>query len=155
MKTSINHYFVYLLCSFLLFSIHSASSYANTRNPQIRTCRQLGGTFFVARSSEDEIGFCQFDASVIGALDLMLLNNREQKVESIENYQNLVSTCAPSGTVENLQLIGLSPGPRTEQPSNQSLQVCRYPDNSRIGLATLEAGKLAEENKKLNSALNL
>ena len=131
------------LFSVLLVTLFSASSFATLNNPQIRICHQLGGTFFVAESADDEIGFCQFDASVIGTLDLMHLKNESTKVHSIENYENWVLQCSPMGQVEDLKMDG-----------QQNLQVCHYADGSRIGLATLEAGRLADGNKKLNKALN-
>lgn len=131
------------LFSFLFILLFSNSSFATLNNPQIRICHQLGGTFFVAESADDEIGFCQFDASVIGTLDLLQLKNESQKVHSIENYENQVPRCSPWGQVENLKIDGQS-----------NLQICRYSDNSRIGVATLEAGRLSEDNKKLNKALN-
>lgn len=140
MKTLIPFHF---LITLILLPFFSLTAFATTNNPQIRICRQLGGTFFVAQTADDEIGFCQFDASVVGALDLMDLKNQNHKVHSIENYENYVPRCAPWGQVETLTVAG-----------QDELQVCHYADNSRIGVATLEAGRLSEENKKFNQALN-
>lgn len=135
--------FIQLICFLIALPFFPISATANNNNPQIRICRQLGGTFFVARSADDEIGFCQFDASVIGALDLMDFKNQNQKLHSIENYENFVPRCSPWGQPETLTVT-----------DNEILHVCHYADDSRIGVATLEAGRLSEENKKFNRALN-
>lgn len=135
---------IYFIFSFFLATLFSFSSRANTANPQIRLCHQQSGVYFVAHNESDEFGFCQFGQAVVGTLELMAFITENQKVQAIENYQNTIPACSPSGQIENL-IVDV----------NNTFQVCHYSDQSRIGLQTLIKGRFDQQNKKLNQVLGL
>lgn len=132
--------------SFLFVIVFASSmAFAVQKNPLIRTCNILQGEFVVANSSNDQIGFCRFGKAMVGALDLMLFNNKETITQSINNYMKNQTSCEPQGTIETMIIAG----------GGDSLQICTYPDGSLIELGTLIKGSNSADNSKLNTALGL
>jgi hypothetical protein len=130
-----------------LFVIVFASSiaFAIQKNPLIRTCNTLGGEFVVANAPQDQIAFCRFGKALVGALDLMLFNNKETITQSINSYMKSQTSCDPLGRIETMIILG----------GGASYQVCTYPDGSLIELGTLIKGSTSTDNSKLNTALGL
>ncbi len=113
------------------------------RNPQIRACHSAGGEFFVVQSSNDQIGLCKLDLSIVGAIDLM---NKDASIEvplSLHNYKKGVQVC---GT-QNITTL--------KTFNNEELSVCMFYDGSIIDIETLASGKNNARNQALNSALGL
>ncbi len=129
----------------ILFTIvlTSTMALAAQKNPLIRTCNSLGGEFVVANASSDQISFCKFGKSLVGALDLMLFNNKESITQSINSYMKNQNSCG--GQIETMIVLG----------GNINYQVCTYPDGSLIELGTLIKGTNSADNDKLNAALGL
>lgn len=121
----------------------SSMAFAAQKNPLIRTCNILGGEFVVANSSNDEIAFCRFGKALVGALDLMLFNNKESITQSINSYMKNQTSC--EGQIETMIVLG----------GGASYQVCTYQDGSLIELGTLIKGSSSADNGKLNAALGL
>jgi len=132
---------------YFVFAIVFASSmaFAIQKNPLIRTCNLLEGEFVVATSHNDQIGFCRFGKALVGALDLMLFNNKETITQSINSYMKNQNSCEGSGTIETLIVVG----------GGASYQFCTYPDGSMIELGTLIKGSDSADNSKFNTALGL
>lgn len=131
----------------ILFVIVFASSmaFAIQKNPLIRTCNILEGEFVVANSHDDQVAFCRFGKALVGALDLMLFNNKESITQSINSYMKIQTSCEPQGQIETMILVG----------GGSSYQICTYPDGSMIELGTLIKGANSADNSKLNTALGL
>ncbi len=126
------------------FTVVSSLAFAVQKNPQIRTCNLLGGEFVVASTHQDQIGFCQFDKALIGALDLTYFNNNESISQSINNYMKGQNNCDQVGQIETVIVIG-----------GNSLQTCAFADGSYIELGTMIKGKESADNAKLNQVLGL
>lgn len=120
----------------------TTSVFAIQKNPQIRICHRLGGEFIVAASHNDQIGFCQFDKAIVGAIDLFLFDSKERINQSINSYMKGQTEC--SGEIETLIVL-----------DRESLRFCTYPDGSHIELGTLIKGSHSNDNVKLNQALGL
>lgn len=132
--------------SFLIFIVFTSSlAFAVQKNPLIRTCNNLEGEFVAANSHNDQIGFCRFGKAVVGALDLMLFNNKETITQSISTYMKNQTACEPQGKIETMIVVG----------TGDSLQICVYPDGSFIELGTLIKGSGSADNTKLNAVLGL
>ncbi len=132
-----------LILTLLTFSSLVAS--AVQKNPQIRTCHILGGEFLTADTANDQVGFCRLDTAIIGALDLMLFNNKEAISQSVNNYMKNQTSCEAVGQIQNLVNTG----------TEEVLKVCSFADGSYIELNTLTRGSHSPDNSKLNQVLGL
>lgn len=133
------------LCAALTTTFVSSVAFSIQKNPQIITCNTLGGEFLVANTHNDEIGFCQFDKALVGAVDLMIFNDKVSIPQSLNSYMKYQSGCYTPGSIETLFLVG----------GRGSLQFCAYPDHSYIELGTLIKGPDSLDNEKLNEVLGL
>lgn len=129
---------------FLILIHVSFSASAVQKNPQIRICNQLNGQFFVAESSVDQFGFCQFGSAAIGTLDLLQLKNEHQLSQAVQSYKSGQTQCQSNGQLSRFQIVG-----------GEEMLVCVFSDGSLILNSTLEAGKNSDANHELNSALDL
>lgn len=129
----------------ILFTLAASISFSAQRNPQIRNCNLVGGDFVAANTSNDQVGFCQLDKALIGALELNLFNNKEAILQSLKVYMKNQLTCENGGQIQNLTIVGTS----------DSFKACAYPDGSFIELMTLTRGYNSSENQKLNQVLGL
>jgi len=118
-----------------------AEALPNT-NPQMRECRLSGGSFFTVDFPNDQVGVCQLDGSIIGALDLMYARTMGTQKRSVMEYLNSPTVC----TGALLQITN------TE---GRLLPTCLYLDGSMLDVESLTAGKNSYRNSKLNSALRL
>lgn len=129
--------------SVILFT--TSMAFAVQKNPLIRTCHILEGEFVVATTHNDQVGFCRFGKAIVGALDLMLFNNKETITQSINSYMKDQNSCDQQGKIETVIVAG----------GGTSLQICTFPDGSMIELGTLIKGTNSTDNSKLNTALGL
>jgi hypothetical protein len=129
---------------FILLTTLSSFAFSAQKNPLIRACHTLGGDFVVAQTSNDQVGFCQFDKALIGALGLMHFENKEFISQSISTYLKGQTACEPTGVIQTVIIL-----------RGESMQVCAYADGSLIELGTLIKGYKSDDNKKLNTALGL
>ena len=126
----------------LVLSSLSLSQFTFANNPQIQVCENKSGSFFVARSQNDEIGFCRFGQAFIGALDILHLTQQHQITQAVQDYKSGKTSC--QGDEATLTT-----------PEGDEIQVCQFTDYSFISLDTLKAGLDNSINKKLNKALRL
>ena len=131
---------IILISSLILNSV----AFGAQKNPQIRTCNSLGGVYLVASTNNDQVGLCQLDKAIVGALDLTLFNNKEAITQSLNSYMKKQTNCEPAGQIQLITIVG-----------GQSLKVCTYFDSSMIELATQLKGLDSSDNEKLNQALGL
>ena len=129
----------------IFVTLISSSGFATQKNPQIRTCNSSGGEFVSVATATDQVGFCQFDKALIGSLDLMLFNNKEAIVQSVDMYMKNQTSCDNSARVQTVTVVGAS----------ETFKVCAYADGSFIELNTLTKGPNSSENQKLNQVLGL
>ena len=87
----------------------------------------------------------QFDKALIGSLDLMLFNNKEAIVQSVDMYMKNQTSCDSAARVQTVTVVGTS----------ETFKVCAYADGSFIELNTLTKGPNSSENQKLNQVLGL
>lgn len=133
----------------LIISILFASQFTFAQNPQITRCHQSGGQFIVAdlywHGQNDQVGFCKFGLSTVGALDVMnFVDSQKNSVaQAFADYSNGITTCA--GEVVTARLVNTS----------TQMNVCVYSDNSMIDIATIISGKEAAQNQLFNSFLGL
>lgn len=114
------------------------------RNPQIRACYDVGGRFEVVNSSNDQIGLCILDQSLVGAIDILNRNNVIEFPLSLYKYKKGVQVC-PRQNITNLKSFdGL-----------EEITVCMYSDGSILDIETLASGKNSERNAKLNEVLGI
>lgn len=129
----------------LIFStLFSSLTFAVQKNPQIRTCQTLGGDYLVANSYNDQIGLCKFDKAIVGALDLMLFNNKEAISQSLNAFMKGQTNCESVGQIQTLIIV-----------QGASLQFCSFADGSFIELGTLIKGIDSADNQKLDQVLGL
>ncbi len=130
-----------LIVGFLISTFIGASVFANT-NPQMRECRLSGGTFFTMDLPSDQIGLCQLDSSIIGALDLMYARTMGKELLSVSQYKGGPAICIGS----QIQMTNLE---------GNSVLACLYLDGSIIDIGSLITGRTYYKNGKINSALGL
>ncbi|MBC7743153.1 MAG: hypothetical protein H7061_13215 [Bdellovibrionaceae bacterium] len=133
----ITHSLFFAILTFISFFAQANS------NPQMRECRIRGGEFLAVAVNDDQVGLCQLGSAYIGAIDLMLVVNKEGMPKSVEMYTNGMKKCDPLGKAKTVSTL-----------EGRELQVCFFDDGSAIGLATLHSGMDAPENSRLNQALN-
>lgn len=133
----------------LIISILFASQFTFAQNPQITRCHQSDGQFIVAdlywHGQNDQVSFCKFGLSTVGALDVMnFVDSQKNSVaQAFADYSNGITTCA--GEVVTARLVNTS----------TQMNVCVYSDNSMIDIATIISGKEAAQNQLFNSFLGL
>lgn len=132
-----------LIAGFLLSTLVTATAFAvpNT-NPQMRECRLSGGTFFTMDLPNDQIGLCQLDSSILGALDLMYARTLGTELRSVAEYKSGPTIC----TGMQIQVTNLE---------GTLVLACLYLDGSIIDIGSLITGKDYYKNGKINSALGL
>ncbi len=127
-----------LLLSILFFSFNVFAF----SNPLRRICLEKKGQFFVTDLNQDQVAACQFDHSVVGALELVYLAQNLTS-ESLLNYSQRKTTCV--GNVIQIKT--------TDDGDFKS--VCHYKDGSFIDLESLHSGRDSGQNPELNAALGL
>lgn len=116
---------------------------AGIKNPQIRICRQAGGYFNAHYIANDNVGFCSFGSALIGANDLVLVQQglRTAAVSTfLNNLGESIASCTEVGASDNVS------------PTISEI-VCRFSDDSWISLETLSAGLHSPSNSQLVHAL--
>ncbi len=133
-----------LFCAFTLVTLFALNSGAFQKNPQIRTCNQMEGIYFEAKSDVDLFGFCAFDDSVIGTLDLIRHFNDTADVAAIRTYLNNIKNCEPFGHLVTLTTV-----------EGKTTLFCAFADNSMLDYKTLTTGIYDKRNAKFNLALGV
>ena len=97
----------------------------------------------MVNSTEDQIGLCKFELSLVGSIDIL---NKDARIEvplSLHHYKNGVQLCAS----QNRTILTTFEG--------DEISFCQYYDGSLIDIETLASGKNSGRNPELNSVLGL
>ena len=130
--------------AFTLMTLFALNTVAAQKNPQIRTCHQMEGTYFEAKNEVDLFGFCAFNESVIGTLDLVRYFHDTNNVISIRTYLNNIKNCEPYGRVVTLTTV-----------EGTATVFCTFSDASMIDHKTLTTGIYDKRNERFNFALGV
>ncbi len=138
-----NTFCTFLIASCTIFFVAGPAS-AEIKNPQMRICNQLSGVYYEAGNEVDLYGFCAFDKSSVGTLDLMRFFHQAESVTTLQTYINHVRSCEPFGQITPLT------------PTDGETEIfCLFADGSMIDSKTLATGISDARNVKLNTALGL
>lgn len=132
------------LYAFTLSTLFTLNTSAVQKNPQIRTCKQMEGTYFEAKSEVDLFGFCAFNNSIIGTLDLVRYFQDTANVVSIRTYLNNIRNCEPFGHLVTLTTV-----------EGEVTMFCAFSDGSMIDHKTLTTGIYDQRNERFNLALGI
>jgi hypothetical protein len=129
-----------LLCV-LFFALPSFAT-----NPQIRVCKLTGGVFHSIRTSDDEIGFCQYKSALIDAVSILETTSNEPKSAAVEAFES-----SPIANCLEAQATSV----KGEDVEGRSFDLCVFDDGSSIGRETLMSGKNSADNADLVKALKI
>ena len=103
-----------------------------TQNPLIRNCHLAGGQFTEVKTSNDQIGLCEFGHSYLGSLDVLNYLNQILVPTSVANYKDQITIC--EGEVIVTQVLN----------TKVNITICQFSDGSIIDLKTLSHGHLIQ-----------
>lgn len=134
-----------------LISFLGSSVYAANNNPWMRVCRIEQGQFQLVQVESTEYALCFFGSRAVGAETLFSFKANISEPQAVAAYKQRQLSYARGGVCGAFGadlLEGVDP------TTGQSLNICRFSDNSLIEEATLWLGPGTTGSQALDRALS-
>ncbi len=133
-----------------LISFLGSSVLAANNNPWMRVCRIELGQFQLVQADSTQYALCFFGNRALGAEALFMFKSNISEPQAVTAYKQRQVSYAKGGVCGAFGadlLEGVNPA------TGNSLNICRFPDNSLIEEATLWLGPGTTDSEAFDKAL--